>query len=193
VLAAMVSPAGPAVAQELVAILVLGNARGCFGARCTPLEADATIVNGVAITYTSNVADFKGVTANALLAISAEGTSTTGNFGLVSIGVSEKPVEIDEPFTLELTFGNPFASPVTFKGRLVGTVNALGTGAVMLDLRKRFGSGGLQETVHGVEFLDPFTKIARRFRVTAAGMVFPSGGQGQITGLFDFGNLPEVP
>jgi hypothetical protein len=45
---------------------------------------------------------------------------------------------------------------------------------------------------HGLEFSDPITGADGRMRITAYGDPTPSGGQGEIRGLFDLRNLPEA-
>src|SRR5688572_21933107 len=98
----------PAVARGNP-IQIVGNALGCFGLACTPAEAAATVIGGVPITFVSSPLDFSGLTdpIDGGLAINTQGTSTTGNFGIISIGTATPATSVATPFTLLLQFTSP--------------------------------------------------------------------------------------
>ena len=131
-LTALAMAAAPeAEAQD---IFFVGNAQGCFGLGCTPGEADAVVLSGVNLTYTSNaVSDFEGVTAGNVLAVNRTGTSTTGTFGSISVGEAAAPTSVSTPFQLLVSFFNPITADPVFDAVISGTVRILGTGGILVD------------------------------------------------------------
>jgi hypothetical protein len=191
-LAAVVLSAAGAEAQTFS---IVGNARACFGLGCVPAEAAAIVLSGVPLSYTSAPVDFTGLATNggSGLAINTQGTSTTGNFGLVSIGTATPSVNISSPFTLLVSFINPLTPDVTFDAVIRGTVSVLGADGVVIDFDE---AGTLpsetNETGPWNSFFDPITGLSGEIRTTAFGDPIPSGGQGEIRGLIEIqGVVPE--
>jgi hypothetical protein len=167
-------------------LVIIGNAQACFGLGCSVAEAAATVVNGIPISYTSLVpTDFSGITEGDELAINTIGTSTTGNFGILSIGTAAAATSISTPFTLMLSFVNPLSANATFDALISGTIRVLGTGGAVLDFAPGVsGPANVNATVTGIPFYDAIGNQSGTMDVTAFGTPIPSGGQGEITGYF---------
>lgn len=167
-------------------LVITGNAQACFGLGCSVAEAAATVVNGIAISYTSLLpTDFSGITEGDELAINTSGTSTTGNFGTLSIGTAATATSVSTPFTLMLSFINPLSPTATFDALISGTIRLLGTGGAIVDFAPTVtGPANVSSTITGIPFYDPLGNQSGTMDVTAFGTAIPSGGQGEITGYF---------
>jgi hypothetical protein len=184
----------PCAAAAQTDISISGNAQACFGLGCSPAEAAATVVNGVPLSYTSlTPTDFSGITAGGQLAINSFGTSTTGNFGWVSVGTAASTTAVSSPFSLLLSFVNPVTANQIFTAAISGFVHTLGTGAVVLDFDQAgTGPGQVNYTSPWQTFSDPLSHTTGQIRTTVFGTPIPSGGTGQITGLFEVQNVTTV-
>lgn len=176
-------------AQE---ISIIGNARACFGLGCIPAEADAIVLSGVPLSYTSAPVDFTGLTADGTLAINTQGTSTTGNFGLIDVGTAVPNVSISTPFTLLLSYINPLTADQTFDAVISGIISVLGSGGIIVDFDPAPGPANVNETSPFQPFFDPITGLSGELRTTVFGDPIPSGGQGEIRGFIETtGVIPE--
>ncbi|HET8654089.1 MAG TPA: PEP-CTERM sorting domain-containing protein [Longimicrobiaceae bacterium] len=189
--AASLVTAGGASAQ----IFIIGNATGCFGLGCVPAEAAATVVNGVPLSYTSLVpTDFTGITAGGQLAINTTGTSTTGNFGKISVGTALSNKTISSPFSLLVSFGNPLTADQSFTALISGVVQSLGTGGITLDFNPAVsGPANINYTTDWQSFFDPLSGRSGMLRTTANGTFIPSGGDGEIAGLIEVASVTPEP
>ncbi|MGH7445409.1 MAG: PEP-CTERM sorting domain-containing protein [Longimicrobiales bacterium] len=175
-------------------IVIVGNAQGCFGLGCVPAEAAAIVLSGVPLTYTSLVPiDFSGITAGGQLAVNTDGTSTTGNFGEVSVGTAVPTVTISTPFTLLLHFLNPLTASQTFEGIISGVISVLGTGGILVDFDPAIGPANVNETTAFQPFFDPVSGMSGMLRTTAFGTPIPAGGTGEIAGLIEVTNIIPEP
>lgn len=190
--AALALAAAPqAEAQDL---FIVGNAQGCFGLGCTPGEADAVVLSGINLTYTSNaVSDFEGTTSGNVLAVNQTGTSTTGTFGSISVGEAATPTSISTPFSLLLTFFNPITADQAFDAMISGTVRVLGTGGILVDYDPVAGPANVNETTAWQSFFDPLTGRSGQLRTTAYGTPIPSGGTGDLNGLIEVASVVPEP
>lgn len=190
--AALALAAAPqAQAQD---IFFAGNAQGCFGLGCIPGEADAVVLSGVDLTYTSNaVSDFEGVTAGGVLAVNLTGTSTTGTFGSISVGTAATPTAVSTPFQLLLSFFNPVTADQAFDAMISGTVRVLGTGGILVDYDPMVGPANTNETTAWQAFFDPLTGRNGQMRTTAYGTPIPSGGTGDLNGLIEVQSVVPEP
>jgi hypothetical protein len=191
-LTALAMAAAPeAEAQD---IFFVGNAQGCFGLGCTPGEADAVVLSGINLTYTSNaVSDFEGVTAGGVLAVNRTGTSTTGTFGSISVGEAAAPTNVSTPFQLLVSFFNPITADQVFDAVISGTVRILGTGGILVDYDPAVGPANVNETTAWQSFFDPLTGRAGTMRTTAYGTPIPSGGTGDLNGLIEVNSVVPEP
>ena len=180
---------GGAQAQE---VFIVGNAQGCFGLGCVPGEADATVLSGIPLTYTSNaVSDFEGTTAGGQLAINLTGTSTTGTFGSISVGTSAGNTSISTPFSLLLTFFNPITADQAFSATISGIVRALSTGGIVVDYDPAPGGANVSATTAPQPFFDALSGGSGLLTTTAYGTAIPSGGTGDLNGLITANTVPE--
>lgn len=187
-LAVVVAPTA-AQAQD---IFIVGNARGCFGLGCVPAEADAIVLSGIPLSYTSNaISDFEGTTAGGILAVNLAGTSTTGTFGSISVGTSASTTSISTPFQLLLQFINPVTADQVFDAVISGTVHTLGTGGILVDYDPAPGAVNVNESTAFQPFFDPLSGLSGNLRTTAFGTPIPSGGTGDLTGLIEVNAVPE--
>jgi hypothetical protein len=171
-------------------ILVQGNAQGCFGLGCVPVENDAVTLSGVLLSYASNTPiDFSGTTVNGQLAIS----SVTGNFGILNVGTASVTTAINEVFNLLITFSNPTAdTPIAFDVLIQGKVRNTAQGGVVVDFNPvATGGGQVNSTSDWVPFYDVGTGLSGDIRLTAYGTSVPSGGAGNLTGLVEASVTPE--
>ena len=191
-LTALAMAAAPeAEAQD---IFFVGNAQGCFGLGCVPGEADAVVLSGVNLTYTSNaVSDFEGVTAGNVLAVNRTGTSTTGTFGSISVGEAATPTSVSTPFQLLVSFFNPITADQVFDAVISGTVRILGTGGILVDYDPTPGPANTNETTAWQSFFDPLTGRSGEMRTTAYGTPIPSGGTGDLNGLIEVNSVVPEP
>jgi hypothetical protein len=191
-LTALAMAAAPeAEAQD---IFFVGNAQGCFGLGCTPGEADAVVLSGINLTYTSDaVSDFEGVTAGGVLAVNRTGTSTTGTFGSISVGESVSPTNVSTPFQLLVSFFNPITADQVFDAVISGTVRVLGTGGILVDYDPTPGPANTNETTAWQPFFDPLTGRSGEMRTTAYGTPIPSGGTGDLNGLIEVNSVVPEP
>jgi len=175
-------------------IFIVGNAQGCFGIGCVPGEADAVVLSGISLTYTSNaVSDFEGTTAGDVLAVNRTGTSTTGTFGSISVGAADAPTAISTPFSLLLSFFNPITADQAFDAMISGTVRILGTGGILVDYDPVAGPANTNETTAWQAFFDPLTSRSGQLRTTAYGTPIPSGGTGDLNGLIEVTSVVPEP
>ena len=103
-------------------IQVIGNARGCFGAACAPVETAQASVGGVPLLSYASLAfpavDFSGLAAAGLLVVSG----ANGNFGTITIAPVVGDYDVSMPFGLALEFSSPLAG-VVFAGQITGMVS----------------------------------------------------------------------
>lgn len=187
-LAVVVAP----TAVQAQDIFIVGNARGCFGLGCIPSEADAIVLGGIPLTYTSNaISDFEGTTAGGVLAVNRAGTSTTGTFGSISVGTAPAATTISSPFQLLLQFINPVTADQVFDAVISGVIQTLGTGGIVVDYDPAPGAINVNESTAFQPFFDPLTGLPGFLRTTAYGTPIPSGGTGDLTGLIEVNAVPE--
>jgi len=175
--------AGVASAQDTFDdIHVFGNAKGCFGLNCTPMNNSAMYFDaahgGATALYTSKTTgyDFDGYTLDGKLSIN----SITGNFGsLTAIGWAYPAVDVNTYFTLLLDFYNPLTPDVVFKSvALSGSLSYIPN------------SGGLTLTFDGAGVSDwqPFVDVQSNpnvsgdMRVLAYDTSVPTDGSVALTG-----------
>lgn len=185
-----------AATVEAVQMSVVGNARGCFGLGCVAAEAAAIVLSGVPLSFTSAPVDFTGLTSEldpeGVLAINTQGTSTTGNFGLISVGTATPETTISTPFTLVVSFINPITGDATFDAVISGDISVLGAGGILVDFDPAPGPANINETSAPLAFFDPISGVSGTLTVTAFGDPIPSGGQGELRGFITaVANVPE--
>ena len=186
---ALAAVPGGAEAQE---VFIVGNAQGCFGLGCVPGEADAIVLSGIPLTYTSlTPTDFEGTTAGGQLAINRTGTSTTGTFGSIAVGTAAANTSISTPFSLLLTFFNPTTADQIFSAVISGVVRSLNTGGIVVDYDPAAGPADVNVTTPFQSFFDPLTGLNGFLRTTAFGTPIPSGGTGDLNGLIEANTVPE--
>ncbi|HEU4629805.1 MAG TPA: PEP-CTERM sorting domain-containing protein [Gemmatimonadaceae bacterium] len=175
--------AASAQAQDVV---IIGNGQACFGLGCLLGETASTTVGGVPIGYSSSApTDFSGITAGGVLAVNSFGTSTTGNFGVLSLGTAASATPLSTPFTLGVSLVNPITSNILFEGMVTGTVRVLGTGGVLVDFDPATGPANINATGDWQPFHDAITGQSGQLRLTVMGQPIPSGGQAELTGFFE--------
>jgi hypothetical protein len=161
-------------------VFVTGDAQGCFGLGCTPLDSDGVDASGVWLSYASNPTfDFQGITAGGFLAINNEGTSATGNFGLLSVGTTSAGTVINVPFTLSLGFINPTTASSVFSAVITGYIASSLSGGVVAFFNPPSVTN---------PFYDAFSGLSGDLTVTPLPATLPSGGTSQITGYVQVSN-----
>jgi hypothetical protein len=179
-LLALTASTGGAQAQVLIA----GNAQGCFGAGCTPVDNHRYQVDGVWLKYFSApTLDFEGITAGGSLAINGYPGYQTGNFGVFSLGTTSPGMVINTPFTLSLGFINPDSPNGVFNAVLTGYFTSLMNGGVLA----LFTPPSLTSA-----FTDHANGIDGTIKVSPFGVTVPSGGLGMVTGEIQITNGPST-
>lgn len=160
-------------------VVVSGNARGCFGAGCTPLDNDRLKVEGVWLKYVSAPKfDFQGITAGGFLAINNAGGS--GNFGILSGGPTPRGTVINTPFTLSLGFLTPWAPNSLFTAVITGHIVSTVTGSLIA----MFNPASISSP-----FYDPYNRLSGDLTVTALDTPIPAIGSAPITGYVQVSNV----
>jgi hypothetical protein len=149
---------------------------------------------GLAFDLEVAVSDFTGITAGGQLAINTTGTSTTGNFGKISVGTALSNTTISSPFSLLVSFGNHLTADQSFTALISGVVQSLGTGGITLDFNPAVsGPANINYTTDWQSFFDPLSGRSGQLRTTANGTFIPSGGQGEIAGLIEVASVTPEP
>lgn len=185
-------------AQAQAQITIIGNAQGCFGLGCVPVENDATVIDGVALTYTSqpndiDTPDFSGI-ADPTLAINPAGANPTGSFGRITVGTGTGQT-ITSPFTLLLSFFNPVTPDVTFLAAITGRVTTVGNNGIVVDYDENNPDflNAENETGPWRDFFSPFDGKSGQIRAQAIALTVPSGSTGDLTGNLEVIEAQVVP
>jgi hypothetical protein len=159
-------------------VVVAGDAQGCFGLGCTPMDSHAINVDGVWLRYGSgSTLDFQGVTSDGVLAI--DGSTATGNFGVLNLATKPLNAWINVPFTLSLGYINPATTTALFAAIITGYISSTPTG----DVVAVFSPPSVTN-----RFFDYRSGLTGDLTVTPYSVTVPYDQNGPITGLIQVSN-----